>query len=331
MESQRLGTISAFAFRLFLKSANSFCAVAGTTIHLIALLIFSISSASAAVTYQYAGNNYELVGTQPGILSAYDASMSVQISFEVDSRLISVSGDISHLVTSYVFFDGLHIFTEVNSVLGVFYVRTDSLGNITEWSIEASTIGLEDPTAEVGDRLYYIATQADRYMTRDTATMEECWDLMANGLCLWWVNDAASVLSNPGSWSKPSSSVELPPAPDIKINGVDDPPILWDADTIQLSLHLDNNGRTELADWWLVADSPYGYLCWTPTTGWIYDQRPAYQGPLEYLDDFSSLELPVEKFARGRYRIYFGIDLVMDGVFTRPAAHWDSVDFTILR
>ena len=45
---------------------------------------------------------------------------------------------------------------------------------------------------------------------------------------------------------------DVVPVPDIKINKSDGPLTLTGEDTIQLSLHLDNNARTDFADWWLV-------------------------------------------------------------------------------
>jgi probable HAF family extracellular repeat protein len=127
------------------------------------------------------------------------------------------------------------------------------------------------------------------------------------------------------------SPVEYPsPVPDIKVNGSDGPLTLSADDHFRLSLHLNNNERNDVADWWLIALSPYGILFWTPTTGWTYDWLPGYQGPLYYLREFSSPILPVRHLARGRYRIIFGVDLVMNGVITRPQAYWDFIDITVV-
>ena len=124
--------------------------------------------------------------------------------------------------------------------------------------------------------------------------------------------------------------VEYPnPVPDIKVNGLDGPLTLSSDDRFRLSLHLNNNGRDDDADWWLIAFSPYGTLFWMPTTGWTYDWLPGYQGPLYYMREFSSPVLPVRDLARGSYRFVFGVDLVMDGVITQPPAYWDYIDIVI--
>jgi len=44
------------------------------------------------------------------------------------------------------------------------------------------------------------------------------------------------------------------PIPDIKANNLDGPITLSQSDTAVITVTLDNNGRTDNADWWLAAD-----------------------------------------------------------------------------
>lgn len=324
MKTHPFFTSCTLAYRLFSMPANAFRAVTNKTILFISLSVLSLSLASAAVTYQYTGNNYGYVGVEPP-LSVYDTSMSVQLSFAVESQLISVNGDISHLVTSYTLFDGVHTLTEANSDLEVISVTTDGVGNITDWIIEASNISHSDPTATINDSSIYITTS----MSLDMAGLYDCFDLTASDHCVWRVYDGASISNAPGSWS----TVPISPVPDIKVNSADGPLTLAASDTLRLSLHLDNNGLTEYADWWLAGNSPYadhGLLFWIPTAGWTYAWRPAYQGRLYNMRDFSSPTIPVSVLAPGRYKLYFGVDLVMDGDVTWSQLYVDSIELNIV-
>jgi hypothetical protein len=120
------------------------------------------------------------------------------------------------------------------------------------------------------------------------------------------------------------------PVPDIKINNSDGPLTLTSEDKIELSLHLDNNGRTDFADWWLVADSHFGRFFWTPTTGWTFLQRPAYRGRLYDMRELSSPVMPVSAMAPGRYTLYFGVDLVMNGAITWRDIYTDLIEVEIV-
>lgn len=125
----------------------------------------------------------------------------------------------------------------------------------------------------------------------------------------------------------------ITPVPDIKINGADGPLTLTKGDQILLSLHLDTNGRSEPADWWLIGFSPYGTLYWTPRTSWTYQRLPAYQGRLRDLQDFRLPVISAEELAPGPYRLVFGVDLKMDGVIRRtrpPYAYSDYIDVMIV-
>ena len=109
------------------------------------------------------------------------------------------------------------------------------------------------------------------------------------------------------------------PLPDIKANGSDGPITLDQSDTITIIVALNNKGRTNNADWWLAADTPFGLFFFT-FDGWTDAWVPGYQGPLFYLNSFEVLNMPVSGLLAGTYTLYFGVDTVMDGNVT-----WDSV------
>ena len=112
--------------------------------------------------------------------------------------------------------------------------------------------------------------------------------------------------------------------PDIKVNGSDGPITLNQLDTITITVILDNNGRTDNADWWLAVDTPFGLYFFT-FEGWTTDWMPGYQGPLFHLAPFEVLNMPVSGLPTGTYTLYFGVDTVMDGVVTWESTYYDSL------
>jgi len=111
---------------------------------------------------------------------------------------------------------------------------------------------------------------------------------------------------------------------DIKVNGSNGPITLNQLDTITITVTLDNNGRTDNADWWLAADTPFGLYFFT-FEGWTTDWVPGYQGPLFHLAPFEVLNMPVSGLPTGTYTLYFGVDTVMDGVVTWESTYYDSL------
>ena len=111
---------------------------------------------------------------------------------------------------------------------------------------------------------------------------------------------------------------------DIKVNGSNGPITLNQLDTITITVTLDNNGRTDNADWWLAADTPFGLYFFT-FEGWTTDWVPGYQGPLFHLAPFEVLNMPVSGLPAGTYTLYFGVDTVMDGVVTWESTYYDSL------
>ena len=114
------------------------------------------------------------------------------------------------------------------------------------------------------------------------------------------------------------------PIADIKINSLDGPVTLSQSDALNVTVALDNKGRTKPADWWLAADTPFGLYFFT-FDGWTTDWAPGYQGPLFHLAPFEVLNIPISGLPAGTYTLYFGIDTVMDGVVTWESTYYDSL------
>jgi len=101
--------------------------------------------------------------------------------------------------------------------------------------------------------------------------------LRPNSACI----DSGMDIGLPYYGSAPDIGADefMGPIPDIKANNLDGPITLSQSDTAVITVTLDNNGRTDNADWWLAADTPFGLYFFT-FEGWTTDWVPGYQGPL---------------------------------------------------
>lgn len=80
------------------------------------------------------------------------------------------------------------------------------------------------------------------------------------------------------------------------------------------------------ADWWVVADTPFGSFCYDLTT-WYPGLFPVYQGPLFILNPFTVFNyssLPI-----GTYVFYFGVDGNMNAILDGDQIYYDSVSVTV--
>jgi len=117
---------------------------------------------------------------------------------------------------------------------------------------------------------------------------------------------------------------------DIKANGQDGPITLSHSDTLTISLSLDNNGRTDNADFWLAVDTSFGVFFYILDEGWTDAWVPGYQGPLCYLDSYKVIrDMELLWIRAGKYTFYFGVDTVMDGEITWDKAVYDTVEVNI--
>jgi hypothetical protein len=117
---------------------------------------------------------------------------------------------------------------------------------------------------------------------------------------------------------------------DIKANATDGSVTVSPQDTLSITVALDNNGRTDNADWWLAANTPFGLYFYT-STGWTANVQPAYQGSLFNLPAFQVVNIPASALPAGTYTFYSGVDTVMDGTITMENAYYDFVQVNIVK
>jgi len=122
---------------------------------------------------------------------------------------------------------------------------------------------------------------------------------------------------------------ELGPAVDIKANGSDGPVTLNSGSNLAIDISLaPGNEYANDADWWLLADSPFGWYRHNVVSGsWVPGFRATYQGPLNTvvsLQVFNGSYLPL-----GNYRFYFGVDTDMNGALDMEQLYLDVVTVKI--
>jgi hypothetical protein len=118
------------------------------------------------------------------------------------------------------------------------------------------------------------------------------------------------------------------PEPDIKANGQDGPITITRADVLSITTTLDK-GICEgaQADWWLTANTPFGWYYYHLTKGWLPGKHVTHQGSVR---DIPSLEvLNRSGLPAGTYTFYFGVDLVKNGIIDMDKAFYDMVKVTI--
>ena len=150
--------------------------------------------------------------------------------------------------------------------------------------------------------------------------------LRPNSACI----DSGMDIGLPYYGSAPDIGADefMGPIPDIKANNLDGPITLSQSDTAVITVTLDNNGRTDNADWWLAADTPFGLYFFT-FDGWTTDWAPGYQGPLFHLAPFEVLNIPISGLPAGTYTLYFGVDTNMDDNVNWDCVYYDTVTVNI--
>jgi hypothetical protein len=118
------------------------------------------------------------------------------------------------------------------------------------------------------------------------------------------------------------------PLPDIKANGSDGPVSIPEGDPISVTIELDPGIYPGVqADWWCVADAPFGWYYYNDTGTWLPGFEVSYQGPLftltPPLEVLSMSGLPI-----GGYAFYFGVDGNRNGNLDEPL-YYDSVEVNI--
>jgi hypothetical protein len=118
-------------------------------------------------------------------------------------------------------------------------------------------------------------------------------------------------------------------SPDIKINNEDGPIMISRTSIISVSVSLSVGISSGIyADWWAIADTPFGWYYYVYPYGWYYapdleDSQPAYQGPLF---DLMPVELiNITDLPSGTYTVYCGVDTIMNGQLDSDYFYYDSV------
>ena len=116
---------------------------------------------------------------------------------------------------------------------------------------------------------------------------------------------------------------------DIKANGQDDPLTLNYGTNLTIDISLDpGDDIGDNADWWLLADSPFGWYRYKMASGsWVPGFVVTYQGPLNVIGPmtvYNGSGLPL-----GTYEFYFGVDLDMNGSLDMGQMYYDSVSVTV--
>jgi hypothetical protein len=118
------------------------------------------------------------------------------------------------------------------------------------------------------------------------------------------------------------------PVPDIKANGSDGPITIIRSETLSITVEFDKGSFEGFeADWWLVAQTPFGWYHYHPTSGWLPGREVTLQIPLRDLPLREVLNM--SGLPAGAYTFYFGVDLVKNGIINMGQAYYDSVEVTI--
>jgi hypothetical protein len=118
------------------------------------------------------------------------------------------------------------------------------------------------------------------------------------------------------------------PVPAIRANGSSDPITIHRSDLLSVSISLDAGSATEDADWWICADTPFGWYSYNMSTGsWSPGEFLSYRGPLSDLD--STEVLRMLNLSAGTYVFYFGVDTTLSGVLNWTTLVYDSIEVNI--
>ena len=118
--------------------------------------------------------------------------------------------------------------------------------------------------------------------------------------------------------------IEAAPIPDIKANGSDGPLELSIDDTLSLTIALEPGDYSgDLADWWVVAQTPMGWYYKTVGGPWQPGLAVTHQGPLFNLSTREVLH--TSSLPSGLYTFRFGVDMDMNGKINMNQMYHDSV------
>ena len=147
---------------------------------------------------------------------------------------------------------------------------------------------------------------------------------------------AVTAYDSAGNESAYSNEVSTTIVPAIEANGAYGSVVLRTSDILSLTVELNAFGHSELADWWVAADTPFGWYyyqyatdSWSPAIPSSYTNLSyAYQGPLFDVDAHEVLR--ISGLPPGSYLAYFGVDTIMNGSLDLDHLYADyvAVDIT---
>lgn len=123
---------------------------------------------------------------------------------------------------------------------------------------------------------------------------------------------------------KTGSGTITTPVPDIKANGTDG--TVTPTGNLSITVALDSGGGSDNADWWVAADTPYGWFYYVPVNpvlnnpaNWIFagdftNVRFTLQTSLFSFSSVELLNISAGVLLPGTYTFYFAVDTNMNGL-----------------
>jgi len=125
---------------------------------------------------------------------------------------------------------------------------------------------------------------------------------------------------------RPKLVLEVDPLPDIKVNGQNGPITVSSSTLVAITISLrPGDQSSKNVDWWIVANTPFGWYSYVYPTGWVTGINLCTQSQLFDLSppfEIFNATLPI-----GKYFFYFAVDDNVDGM---PDATWmDSAEVDV--
>ena len=117
--------------------------------------------------------------------------------------------------------------------------------------------------------------------------------------------------------------------PGIAANNSPDYINITSIENLRITIELCPGSHTgEDADWWLLANTPYGWFHYKPGNGaWVDGFECSFQCPLFNLDEFPVFDTALPP---GVYTIYFGVDTDMNGSLDMDQACYETIKLNIV-
>ena len=122
---------------------------------------------------------------------------------------------------------------------------------------------------------------------------------------------------------------ELNPVPSIRGNGVNSALTVGSGALLNVAVSLESGGQDgQPADWWAAALTPEGWYWFTLDSGWIRSDEAisGYSGPLFKLASYTLFN---GDLAPGQYTVYFGVDLIPNGVLDFDSLYYTPIAINI--